>query len=151
MRLVEQAAQELLIARGVDVRHLGINDDLEDPTAWDLALVADNDGDVVGMARLTELTPDLLVLDQVSVLPKFASHGLGRLLLMRVVDEARKRGYREITGSTFREVAFNAPFYASLGASEDPEPHPALVQRRHVESELGLDHLGPRVIMRVTL
>jgi hypothetical protein len=68
-----------------------------------------------------------------------------------VVEEARGAGYTAITGTTFRHVAFNGPFYASLGGVEDPVPHPAMLQRRRVEQVLGLDRLGERLVMRVEL
>lgn len=151
MLLVEQAAQALLVERGIHLERLNLAVDLEEPTTWGLGLVAEMGGEVVGMARLTELTPELVALDQVSVTPKCAGQGVGRLLLVGVADEARKRGYRAITGTTFREVVFNAPFYASLGCVEDLDPHPVMVHRRRIESDLGLDDLGPRIIMRLTL
>lgn len=151
MLLVEQAAQALFAGRGIDLGRLHLPADFEEPTTWSLGLVAEMESEVVGMARLTELSPELIALDQVSVKPEFASQGVGRRLLVGVADEARGRGYQAITGTTFREVVFNAPFYASLGCVEDPDPHPVMVQRRRVESELGLDDLGPRIIMRLTL
>jgi hypothetical protein len=42
-------------------------------------------------------------------------------------------------------------FYATLGGVEDPDPHPAMRRRREVERELGLDRLGARIVMRLTL
>jgi len=49
------------------------------------------------------------------------------------------------------DVSFNVAFYESLGCIEDPERHPAMVQRRRIEAALGLDRFGTRVIMRLVL
>lgn len=151
MLQIERAAQASLVAHGIDLAELRVPDGFEEPTAWTLAIVAEVDGEVVGTARLTELTPDLLVLDQVSVRPDHGGKGIGRRLLSGVIDLARTRGYAAITGTTFRDVTFNAPFYESLGCVEDPEPHAAMVQRRRIETALGLDRFGTRVIMRLVL
>lgn len=72
-------------------------------------------------------------------------------MLLEVADVARTRGYTAITGTTFRDVVFNGPFYESLGCIEDPEPHPIMLERRRVERGLGLDQLGARVLMWMPL
>lgn len=148
---LEHAAQVLLADRGVDLRDLVVPDGIDEPTTWVWALVAELDGCIVGMARLTELDPALLCLDQVSVDPRHAHRGIGRGLLLAVADAARVLGYTEITGTTFRDVIFNGPFYESLGCVEDPEPHPIMIERRKVERAVGLDRFGTRVVMRLTL
>ena len=105
-----------------------------------------------GAVRLSEqLDAELLALDQVSVDPPYAGHGIGRQLLTAALTTARELGYCALTGTTFRDVAFNAPFYATLGSVEDPDPHPAMLCRRKVERELGLDKLGARLVMRLPL
>lgn len=148
---LEQAAQALLAGQGVRLRDLAVPDGIDEPTTWTLALVAELDGRIVGMARLTELDPALLCLDQVSVDPRYAHRGIGRGLLLQVADAARALGYTEITGTTFRDVIFNGPFYESLGCVEDPEPHPIMIERRKVERAVGLDRFGTRVVMRLAL
>jgi predicted N-acetyltransferase YhbS len=148
---VEQAAQALLAGQGVHLHDLAVPAGIEEPMAWVLALVAELDGRIVGFARLTELSQALLCLDQVSVDPGHANSGIGRGLLLRVADAARTLGYRAITGTTFRDVIFNGPFYESLGCVEDPEPHPNMLERRRVERALGLDRFGARLVMRMPL
>jgi len=45
--------------------------------------------------------------------------GMGAALLRHVIHEAREhRNCTEVTLTTFRDVAFNAPFYARLGFAE---------------------------------
>ncbi|CAM4250718.1 GNAT family N-acetyltransferase [Kerstersia similis] len=41
--------------------------------------------------------------------------GLGRALLQHAIQYARAHGLREVTLTTFRDVPWNAPFYARLG------------------------------------
>jgi GNAT superfamily N-acetyltransferase len=151
MARVEASARGLLESEQVDLAALNVPDGVEEPTDWTLALVAQVGDDVVGIARLSELTSEVVSLDQVSTHADFAGCGVGRQLLAEVVTLCRRRGYSVITGTTFRDVAFNAPFYARLGCVEDRDPHPAMVRRRRVEQELGLDRLGPRVVMRLSL
>jgi GNAT superfamily N-acetyltransferase len=57
-------------------------------------------------------------LDQISVDPAHGRKGLGRALIARLFDEARTRGYRLVTLSTFRDLAWNGPFYRQLGFRE---------------------------------
>ncbi|MGZ4479934.1 MAG: N-acetyltransferase family protein [Nocardioidaceae bacterium] len=49
------------------------------------------------------MTGDLIALVQVSVDPAHGGQGIGRQFLSAVASEARDRGYRAITGTTFRE------------------------------------------------
>ena len=151
MAKVEASAQALLESQGVDLAALRMPEGFEEAATWSLAFVAEIGGEVVGMARLTELTREVICLDQVSTSPRFAGRGVGRRLLTEVATACRERGYSAITGTTFRDVAFNAPFYTRLGCVEEPDPHPSMVQRRRVEQDLGLDELGPRLIMRLPL
>lgn len=151
MAAVEAAARELLGPQGVDLASLTAPEGLEGTTSWSLAFVAEVGGSVVGTARLTELTRDVVCLDQVSTSPRFAERGIGRQLLTEVAAACRERGYSAITGTTFRDVVFNAPFYARLGCVEETDPHPAMLRRRQVEQDLGLDELGPRLVMRLPL
>ena len=151
MLRVEHAARAILAEHGVTLDTLPVPQQLEEATQWTMAFVAEVDDRVVGMARLTELTPELLLLDQVSVEPEYAGRGIGRRLLVEVVATARSLDYQSLTGTTFRDVAFNAPFYATLGCAEELDPHPVLLRQRKTERDLGLDQLGVRVVMTLRL
>lgn len=151
MLRVEEAARELMREQGVDLGALKIPEGFVEPTGWDFGLVAEVDGQIVGMVRLTELESDLVAVDQLSVHPSASRRGIGRALLLATVDLCRARGYKAITTTTFRDVVFNAPFYADMGAIEDTSPHPAMSRRRRVEADLGLDAFGPRIVMRLIL
>jgi len=59
-----------------------------------------------------------IYLDQVSVHPDHGRKGIGRALVIRVLIEAELRKLPHVSLSTFRDVAWNGPFYASLGFRE---------------------------------
>ena len=64
---------------------------------------------------LTSERDGTLYLDQISVHPDHGQKGLGRALMKRVLEDARDRGFRMVTLSTFKDVAWNGPFYKKLG------------------------------------
>jgi GNAT superfamily N-acetyltransferase len=89
-------------------------------------------------------------LHQLSVLPAHGRRGLGRALVLEIARWARKEDFASLTLTTFRHLAFNGPFYASLGF----EPIPVAHQGREIraalarEAEQGLDP-GTRIAMRL--
>ena len=108
-------------------------------------LVAEVNGIVVGFVHVLEI--DGAHLEQLSVHPSHARRGLGRALVIAAQAEAGRRGHERITLRTFRDVAFNAPFYATVGFVESApstEFERSLVE---VETRLGLDRYGPRIQM----
>lgn len=89
-----------------------------------------------------------LHLDQLAVAPAHMREGYGGALLRAVREHAVALGAPGVTLTTFRDVPWNAPWYAERGFSTLPErawgPElRALVAR---ERELGLE-LAPRVVM----
>jgi GNAT superfamily N-acetyltransferase len=68
----------------------------------------------VGLCRIDALAGGAH-LEQLSVHPDHAGHGVGRAMLRAGCDWAREAGYRELTLATYRDVPWNAPFYASEG------------------------------------
>ncbi len=57
-------------------------------------------------------------LEQLSVHPDHGRRGIGRALLRAAVDWAAAASYGELTLATYRDVPWNAPFYASEGFQE---------------------------------
>lgn len=108
-------------------------------------------GDVVGyvLAEMIDVTPHL---GELAVHPAHGRQGLGRRLVVAVLDWARARNAASVTLSTFRDLAWNGPFYATLGfraipPEELPAALAALVER---ERSHGLP-VEQRVVMRCAI
>ncbi len=91
-------------------------------------------------------------LDELDVLPKHGRKGVGSALIEAVEDYALNSGCVEITLTTFRDVPWNAPFYASIGFEVIPEQEldAELLRRFSGETALGVDR-SRRVAMRKPL
>lgn len=102
----------------------------------------------VGFAVAVE-HPGALYVQELDVVPAAAGRGLGRALLDAVSGEAARRGLAEVTLITFRDVPWNAPYYARLGFAESPEAarRPELAALLEEERRSGLTALGARVVM----
>ena len=87
------------------------------------------EGEVVGYLAAT-ISDDRLHIDEVDVLRAYQGRGLGRRLLQTAADHARGAGMKRLTLTTFRDVPWNAPFYASFGFREwAPEEAPASIRQ----------------------
>jgi GNAT superfamily N-acetyltransferase len=91
-------------------------------------------------------------LEEVSVHPDHGRRGLGRHLVLTVCRWAQEQGYPAVTLATFRDVPWNAPFYARLGFQvlAEKELGPGLLAVRAHETGDGLD-VQARVFMCRTL
>jgi GNAT superfamily N-acetyltransferase len=106
-------------------------DDDDRPIAYLLALWVD------GVAHI----------EQVSVDPAHAGHGLGAALIEHAADWARAHGSPALTLTTFADVPWNAPYYERLGFRPLTELTPGLRAIRDEEAAHGLDE-WPRIAMR---
>ena len=76
---------------------------------------------------------------EMDVHPRFQRRGIGAGLLRACQIDARNTGFRALTLTTFRDLAWNAPFYEGLGFVEaDPESHPRLAGYLQQEAQDGL-------------
>lgn len=82
--------------------------------AQGLIWVAEGDGEPIGFAAC-EAFDDALHLWELAVRRDRQGQGAGRALVAVCVAEARARGLRAVTLTTFREIPWNAPLYARLG------------------------------------
>lgn len=88
-------------------------------------------------------------LEQLAVSLEYGRQGIGRSLVHAAKAWARESGFHEMTLSTFADVPFNGPFYASCGFVEIlPEELTAGLQAvRRQEIALGMDAGGRRIAM----
>jgi diadenosine tetraphosphate (Ap4A) HIT family hydrolase/GNAT superfamily N-acetyltransferase len=148
--------REIEVLAGAMFRDVGLAEiaEHEPPDAGELAgaaalfVVEDGEGTVVGYAQV-EVVDGHAHLEQVSVVPEAGGRGFGTALLDAVAAWATERGDREITLTTFRDVAFNAPLYAKRGYEvvRADERGPELVSLMAEEAAHGLDP-ARRVAMR---
>lgn len=113
--------------------------------AW---VVAPAGGPPAGYALVDDVDGQAHV-EQVSVDPAWSRRGLGRMLLDHVAAVARGEGRATVTLTTFRDVPWNAPYYARCGfralAHDELGPEPRAVW--DAEAAHGLDPEA-RVCMR---
>lgn len=93
---------------------------------------------MVGFAHLVTVDGHLH-LEEIDVHPDQQRQGIGAALVRHCIERSASQG--RITLSTFRELSWNAPFYATLGFRELPESRwtDALRALRDHEAQLGLD------------
>ncbi|HSF12863.1 MAG TPA: GNAT family N-acetyltransferase [Erythrobacter sp.] len=77
---------------------------------------------------------------EMDVDPRFQRRGIGAVLVRAAQIDARNTGFRALTLTTFRDLAWNAPFYARLGFDEVTalDAHPRLAGELAVEVDNGL-------------
>lgn len=147
---VESAATRLQASQG----YLELLEQSADPLAFEAQfagkgvwIAADKNNQAIGYATAGELA-DLFWLHQMSVDPSHGRQGIGTALLMAVINHAKWAFHSAIGLSTFRDVAFNAPFYEKAGfmrvnaASMSPALQAQLVK----ECPPGID-IATRVLM----
>lgn len=150
--------QQIEVAAGELFREVGMaeiaDDDppslerLDGYRAAGLAWVAAGESDSPVAYLIGDEVDGNLHIEQVSVLPSHAGHGLGRALIDHADREAARRRLPALTLTTFEQVAWNAPYYARCGFDVIPHERQGagLREIRAQESRHGLDQ-WPRVAM----
>jgi GNAT superfamily N-acetyltransferase len=118
---IEQSADQAFRGTGVN---LGEDTSASPADTWRAALRAgtlwvtcNEAGRVVGFLAARKINR-VLHIDEVDVAFDHQRRGFGRALLGAATNWARSAGLREITLTTFRDVAFNRNFYAAAGFVE---------------------------------
>ncbi|MCK8115934.1 GNAT family N-acetyltransferase, partial [Anaerosoma tenue] len=134
---------------------------LENVTPESVFLAAQQDGTLwvalgpddrpVGFIRVV-VTGQRVHLAELDVLPAHGRRGIGTALVRAVGDWAHSEHFTEITLTTYRDLPWNAPFYAGLGFDVVPESEWDAETRRRFEEEAGLEsERARRVVMRKRL
>jgi GNAT superfamily N-acetyltransferase len=142
--------REIEVAAGAAFAHVGLPEIAADepPAFEELAAylaagrvwIAADQGDRPVAYVLVDLVDGAAHVEQVSVHPDQARQGIGRMLLDHVARWAAKEQLRAVTLTTFRDVPWNAPYYARCGfrLMEAREIGPELRALRQLEAEHGL-------------
>lgn len=104
---------------------------IPDGTTW---VAEHTNGEIVGFLS-AETTPATLHVLELSVLPAQHRQGIGTDLIETATAFARETGLGSITLTTFRDVPWNAPFYARIGFSIIAEDDLSDDLRRHLDDE----------------
>lgn len=114
--------------------------------------VAVHQGRCVGFAIADRLASGEAWLEEVDVHPDHGRRGLGRALVENVIAWARREGFPTLSLSTFRDVPWNAPFYAAVGFCEVDIDRCSVEIRRILDDEArrGLP-MNRRVVMSLEL
>jgi GNAT superfamily N-acetyltransferase len=105
--------------------------------AW---VITDETDAPVGYA-IVDVVDGLAHLEQISIVPEHGRKGLGGRLVEHVCDWAAQHNFAAVTLTTFTDVAWNGPFYATHGfrVINDDEQGPELRELRLLEASHGLD------------
>ena len=93
--------------------------DPETTSAW---VAVDADGEIRGEARLHADVVDESGEFGVTVDPSFTERGIGRALMQRLLDDARRRGLRTIWGDVLADNSTMLDFVKRIGAKREFVP-----------------------------
>lgn len=102
---------------------------------------------IAGYVRIDEVD-GLAHLWGPAVVPGSMRRGLGSELVEAACRWALAHGFPAVTVSTYAQVPWNGPFFRRRGFVEITELTPELAERRDWERAVGLDRVGPRVVLR---
>jgi ribosomal protein S18 acetylase RimI-like enzyme len=114
-------------------------------------VAVDRNDIVIGFA-ITREVDRTLYLQEIDIAPEHGQRGIGRALVETVQTWGSRSGYAVMSLSTFRDLPWNAPFYAKLGFRiiDEANLSPGFQAIRAHEREAGLP-IGDRVIMQCDL
>lgn len=139
---IDERAEVVFRVAGYDLPEIEFPDDLDDAKAIFVAGTPP-----VGFVRVDEVD-GLAHLEEIAVLPGSMRRGIGTRLMERAFEWARAERYPAVTLITYADVPWNGPYYVKLGFAETDNITPGLATRRERERTLGLDDVGPRIVMR---
>ncbi len=127
-------------------------EDLADACALgNVWVAATPEDELIGFGYGTRVD-DCFHLQEVAVSQSWGRRGVGRALVRAVADYAARAGYPAVTLNTYRDVGWNAPFYAKLGFRVvEPDAWTAgVADAVQAEESRGLPR-SLRVVMRLEL
>lgn len=143
MPAIERAAAELF-ANSPDLADFDINDtwtpdDLRRFIRKGHCLVSHVSDEMAGFLVSEPFGRELHIWEM-DVDPRFGRQGIGEGLIRAAQIDARNSGFSALTLTTFRDLPWNAPFYARVGFLEisAPDTHSRLAEELTNEADEGL-------------
>lgn len=126
MERVRELIREYAAGIGFDIEYQGLSEELAglpgkyaEPEG--AMLVAESEGEVIGIVALRDLGGSACEMKRLYVSKTARGLGVGRSLVERIVEEARKKGYRAMRLDTLRSMGAALALYSSAGFRErDP-------------------------------
>lgn len=87
----------------------------------ELFRVADAGGEITGCGALEIFTPELAEIRSLVVAEEFKGTGTGRLLVQRLIDDARHRGHRRLMALTYSPGFFHRLGFETVAKELFPE------------------------------
>lgn len=144
---IERAAS-VLFADDPDLSDVDFDDLWEEPELAQMirkghclvAHASDNMGERMAGFLVSQPFRRELHIWEMDVHPDFQQRGIGAGLMRAAQIDARNSGFKALTLTTFRDLAWNAPFYARLGFEEVTalDAHPRLAGELANEADDGL-------------
>lgn len=149
------AVRELEDIAGERYAEAGLPPDLEGLSASDIRSAYEAEllwvathGDRLVAFALCFVRPKALHLREIDVHPAWMGQGVGRRMIQHVAEQALARGLLQVTLTTFRDVAWNAPLYRHLGFAElAAEAQPDWLRSIRTAEDSGELARWPRVAM----
>ena len=125
-------------ATGVDLSFQHIDEELASLDIWYVTtFVAQLDGQPAGCVALRRIDDEICEMKRLYVRPSARGHALGRKLAERVIDEARRRGYRRMRLDTLPTMHEAMALYESLGFIDiEPYRYNPVAGTRYLELSL---------------
>ncbi len=154
MQALERDAAQAFRAVGYDFCADGpVRDDGEHQRGLreGVTLLAEIDGAAAGFIMLWPVDGHAHI-TEVSVAEQFQRRGVGRALIAAGEDWARSAGFDAVSLTTFRDIAWNAPFYRALGY-EDFTPGADETELAAIQAEEAASGYNgmPRITMKKAL
>jgi ribosomal protein S18 acetylase RimI-like enzyme len=114
---------EYAASLGVDLSFQNFDEELASlPGDYDPILLAHWDGALAGCVAMHPYGNEVCEMKRLYVRPEFRKHRIGRELALRIIEEARARGYRTMRLDTLPSMQNAMQLYESLGFV-DIEPY----------------------------
>lgn len=114
---------EYAAATGVDLSFQNFDIEVAGlPGDYDPILLASWDGELAGCVAMHAYGDAICEMKRLYVRPEFRKYGVGRALALRIIEEARGRGFRAMRLDTLPTMGKAMQLYESLGF-RDIEPY----------------------------